>query len=407
MMANPCKYKLMVIAPTCFYYQSHLFKDLSSNDRLDLTVYFCTDEGLTGQDVKIAYGTNQTWAPPDEILSGYKHKFLRNFAPRGSYLKSLVGLANFGIWGEIRRERPDAVVVTSWMNPTWWLVFLACAKFNIPMLFMTDANFYAEKPKSSWKLWLKRIFLGNLIFPNTSGFLYSGTANRLLYKYYGVPSEKLFPFAYSWGYDKLVDVSSQVVITKKEVRKQYGVPQDAVVILYCGRLSSEKGITELIEAYRIVSHPKKSLILVGDGQLRGPLEELAVRHKVESIHFMGFQRRDDVGQFYIMADFFVLPSQKETWGMVINEALSYGLPVIASDQVGAAVDLVASGENGDIFPSGDVTELANQISRMINLTDEERQKMGNNSQNKIKQWNDRDLSGLMAEYLDIIYQART
>lgn len=406
-MANSRKYKLMIIAPTCFYYQAPLFRVLSTNDRLDLTVYFCTDEGLSGQDVKIGYRTNETWAPSDEILSGYKHKFLRNFSPKGSYLKSLIGLANFGIWGEIKRKRPDAIVVTSWMNPTWWLVYFACLRFNIPMLFMTDANFYAEKPKGSWKRLIKHIFLGNLVFPYTSGFLYSGTANRLLYEDYGVLSEKLFPFAYSWGYDRFLDESSHVSITKREVRKQYMVPQDAIAILYCGRLSSEKGIMELIEAYRNVSHSKKSLIIVGDGPLRGRLEEFVVRHKIESIHFMGFKRRDEIGQFYTMADFFVLPSQKETWGMVVNEALSYGLPIIASDQVGAAVDLVASGENGYIFPSGDVTELANQISKMINLTDKDRQKMGNDSENKIRRWNDRDLSGLMAEYLDIIYRART
>ena len=124
------KYKIVVVAPTCFYYQVPLFKELNDHPNIELTVYFCSDEGISGQDVKTVYGSDRGWEIVDEPLKGYKYKFLPNQSPRGSYLKSLVGLANFGVWKHLREDNPDAVVIMSWMNPTWWLAFLACKRLS-------------------------------------------------------------------------------------------------------------------------------------------------------------------------------------------------------------------------------------------------------------------------------------
>jgi len=402
-MRNSRLYKVCVIAPTCFYYQVPLFRNLASSSRIDLNVYFCSDEGTTGKDIKTAYGADETWTEEEELLGGYRSELIRNRAPRGSYLKSLIGLVNFGVWKVLRDERPDLVVVTSWMNPTWWLTFLACLKFKIPMFFMTDANFYAEKITPSWKSWIKHLILGKLIFPNSTGFLCAGTANRLLYEHYGVPTEKLFPFAYSWGYESLIEKAGRLRTKKIEFRKKIGLPEDALVLLYCGRLSQEKGVIDLLEAFQRVQHPKKALVLVGDGQMRESMEKLIETNDIDSVYLMGFKNRSEIGRFYALADFFVLPSHQETWGIVVNEALSFSLPVIASDQVGAAVDLVSHNENGYLFPVGDVQALADRISQLVELTEEERSRMGGNSLSLSERWNDRDLGTMLSGYLDSVY----
>ena len=405
-MGKTRRYKVAMIAPTCFYYQAPLFRAIAGADGIDLTVYFCSDEGVSGKDVKIAYGSNNTWGVQDELLHGYRSIFLRNHAPWGSYLKSLVGLANFGIWKELKEGRPDVVIIMSWMNPTWWLTFLACLKFEIPTMFLTDANISAERLSSTWKSWIKRRILGNFIFPLAAGFLCAGRANQQLYTYFGVPEEKLVEFAYSWGYDRFVDEAKRTEFQKAELRRKFGLPQDAVVILYCGRFSTEKGSIELLEAYRLVSHPKKALVLVGDGRLRKWMEDYADRNGLESIYFMGFQTRNDMAEFYAMADCLVLPSLKETWGMVINEALCFSLPVVVSDQVGAGFDLVVPEGNGHIFPAGDVLALADRIHKLIELPDEERHKMGEMSRSIITKWLDRDLAKILYEYIDSLYQAQ-
>lgn len=406
-MANSRPYKVTIIAPTCFYYQAPLFRSLASDPNLDLTVYFCSDEGVSGQDVKIVYGTDKDWGVKDELLNGYKSKFLRNHSPWGSYLESLIGLANFGIWKELRRERPDVVVVMSWMNPTWWLTFFACLRFGIPMMFMTDANFYAEQLKGHWRSLLKRILLGSFLFPATSGFLCAGSANRRLYTDFGVPETKLVPFAYSWGYDILMEESKRLQSQKLEFRKEYGLPEDAVVVLYTGRLSPEKGSMELLEAYKMVAHPNKALVLVGDGQLRNRMQDIASRNGLDSVYFMGFQSRKDIGKFYALADILVLPSQRETWGLVVNEALCYSLPVVVSDQVGAGADLVIPDENGHIFPVGEVSTLADQITNLIYLPGDDLLAMGETSRSLMEEWSNRDLAAPLIEYLDSIYQVKS
>jgi len=402
-MGKSSHYKVTIIAPTCFYYQAPLFRELSSDSRLDLTLYFCSDEGVSGKDVRTVYGADQNWGEEVDILEGYKSKFLQNHAPWGSYLKSLIGLANFGVWKELDRERPDVVVIMSWMNPTWWLTFLACLRFKIPMFFMTDANFDAEQFKSRWRTSIKRLLLGRFLFPATSGFLCAGSTNRRFYTGYGVPEEKLIPFAYSRGFSQLIEHSKQYLGQKSELREEYGIPQDATVILYVGRLSSEKGSIELLEAYKMVSHPKKALVLVGNGHLRGQMQQMAQQDNLDSIYFMGFQNRIDIGKFYTLADFLVLPSQRETWGLVVNEALCFSLPVIVSDQVGAGQDLVIPEENGYIFPVGDVPALARSISNLCEIPDEDRRVMGEKSLTLIKKWSSQELATPLIEYLDSIY----
>ena len=271
------------------------------------------------------------------------------------------------------------------------------------MFFMTDANFYAEKLKRPWRSWLKRILLGKFLFPATFGFLYAGSANKRLYTEFGVPENKLVPFAYSWGYGALIEESNKLQDRKTEFRREFGLPEDAIVILYSGRLSSEKGLLELLEAYKIMSRSQIALVLVGDGQLHKQMKDFTKLNNIDSIYFMGFQTRDKIGKFYTLADFLVLPSQRETWGLVVNEALCYSLPVVVSDQVGAGVDLVIPGVNGHIYPAGDVAALAERMSRLIELPEEDRQIMGRKSKNLILEWSNRTLAGPLVEFLDSNY----
>lgn len=225
------RYKLAIIAPTCFYYQVELFRQLAVHPRIDLTIYFCSRESIESQDVLAIYKTNQPWGDKEELLQGYQHKFFRNFSPSPSYLNWSFGLINLGIWNELKREKPDAAIIMSWANVTWWLAILACAYYRIPFLYMTDANIQGELGGPRWKLWVKRVFLGNLLFRLTAGFLCAGAANEQLYRYYRVPDEKLFPFAYSWGYEMFFRVAEELRPQRDRIRAELGVPEKSCVIL--------------------------------------------------------------------------------------------------------------------------------------------------------------------------------
>jgi glycosyltransferase involved in cell wall biosynthesis len=375
---------------------------LAAHPRIDLTVYFCSRESLEAQDVLAMYKTNQPWGDEGELLQGYKHKFLRNFSPSPSYLNWPFGLINLGIWNELKREKPDAVIIMSWANVTWWLTILACSYYRIPFLYMTDANVQGELGGSRWKVWVKRVFLGKMLFRLTAGFLCAGAENEQLYRYYRVPDEKLFPFAYSWGYEMFFHVSEELRPQRDRIRAELGVPEKRCVILFCGRLSKEKSPLHLLEAYRRVALPHKALVFVGDGELRETLQDYVVRHNLDSVHFFGFQNRREIQKFYAISDLLVLPSRKETWGIVVNEAMCFGLPVIVSDQVGAGKDLVRHGYNGFGFAQGNVEELASTIERFMQLSEGERSAMGLRSLDLVKKWVQRDLAGSLVECLDVV-----
>jgi glycosyltransferase involved in cell wall biosynthesis len=407
MLGINSQYKVAIVAPTCFYYQVPLFRALANHPRIKLTVYFCSDEGIYGRDILKKFRADDRWGVEDELLTGFPFKVLPNYSPWPSYLRSALGLLNFGIWNEIKRNRPSAVVLMGWSNATWWIAVLACLRYKVPFFYMTDSNAQIDLAQSKWKAWPKKLLLGKLLFRLTAGFLCAGTANRVLYRYYGVPEKKLIPFAFSWGYEAHVRVSDELKSQRTQIRSQLGIAENSFVILFCGRLSKEKGLLRLLEAYNSIDQRDKTLVVVGDGGLRGPSQDYVARNNVASVRFFGFQNRKAISKFYAISDILVLPSERETWGIVVNEALSFGLPVIVSDRVGAGPDLVRHGYNGFIFPRHDTTALANHIKELSELPQHERSIMGSRSLNILKDWTQRDLAEPLLQYLDSLGHSGT
>lgn len=397
------RYKIAIIAPNCFYYQVDLYKSLAIHPRIDLTVYFCSDEGLTNKDVMKMYNSDGDWGHDDTLLEGYNCKFLHNFSPRPSYLNSLVGLMNWGLWNELRRLQPDGIVLMSWMNPTWWLAVLIAICGRIPFMLMTDANVHTERDMNPLKKLVRKFILGKILFTYCAGFLCAGVQNRDLYKAYNVADSKLFEFAYSSGYQKLLDKGSELKLEKNMLREEMGIEQDAFVVLYCGRLSQEKNPLQLLKSYQLLKHPKKTLIYVGDGELMDSLVSYVEENKVESVKFMGFQNRNHIGKFYVVSDLLVLPSLRETWGMVVNEALCFGLPVVVSDAVGSLYDMVQEGKNGFSYPAGDEAELGLILNKIADMGIDDRLSMGECSLDIITSWVNRDLGRVIPEVLDHAY----
>lgn len=142
------------------------------------------------------------------------------------------------------------------------------------------------------------------------------------------------------------------------------------VILFVGKLIPKKRPLDLLSAYEKVFNEKNikdtSLVYIGDGELRKEIEKFVKDKNLSKVFLVGFQNQKDLPKYYSIADIFVLPSGiGETWGLVVNEAMNFGLSVIVSDMVGCGPDLVKQGENGYIFRAGEVEELANCILKTI------------------------------------------
>ena len=396
---NQRQYKVTVVAPTCYYYQSDLFRDLTESPRISLKVYFCSEEGLTGQDVSRLHETTGDWGVGKELLDGFNYKFLKNYSPIGSYLKRF-GLFNVGIWKEIKRESPDVVVLLAWNNPTFWLALLACSFYKIPVLYMTDANWEVELSKGKMQARLKGALLRRILFNRCLGFLCSGTANRRLFGHWGVAHEKLVDFAYSWGYQHFIDTAVELEPQRPKLRAELGIPEDSFVIIYCGRLSKEKNLFHLFDAFHRVRSPNKTLVVVGDGNLKKPLLEFCANHHLDSVHFFGFQQRSQISKFYTISDALVLPSIRETWGIVVSEAMCFGLPPVISENVGAGEDLVEHGYNGFRYNHEEVETLANHLEQLMEFSEEQKELFRSRSLGRIKEWSNRDLAHSLVSYLD-------
>jgi glycosyltransferase involved in cell wall biosynthesis len=151
-------------------------------------------------------------------------------------------------------------------------------------------------------------------------------------------------------------------VARQTLRDENGWRQ-RYLLLYVGRLAGEKRVDVLIEALRGLSTRRSDigLVIVGDGREREPLGRLA--QGMPNVYFAGFQDQPALPKYYGAADLFVLPSVHEPWGLVVNEAMASGLPVIATRKVGAAHDLIIEGENGYLIPENDPAALAAAIDR--------------------------------------------
>jgi glycosyltransferase involved in cell wall biosynthesis len=133
--------------------------------------------------------------------------------------------------------------------------------------------------------------------------------------------------------------------------------------------------------------------VVGEGELEDTMRSRVARDRIPDVRFAGFLNRGEIAQAFVAADLFVLPSGRhETWGIVVNEAMNFTLPVVVSNKVGCAADLVHGGDNGFVVAAAQVGPLASAIRKLVEDEDL-RRSMGRRSRELIDRWH----YGLAAE----------
>jgi len=343
-------------------------------------VLFCSDWGLKDYRDE-GFGQVLRWDIP--LIEGYHSEFLPNVSPKPN-VSSFWGVINPTVVQRLRKGRFDAVWVHGWAKFTDLLALLTAFAAGIPVILRTDTNLLPHMPL--WKAAIKRAVLSRL-FRRVSGFLAIGRYNAEFYKTYGVPKEKIFLISYAVDNAFFFQTEGELLPKKNELKRKFEIHDDLPVILFSGKLLDVKRPIDLLIAFAEVSKSVKSaLVYVGDGPLRPKLEVYAKESRIQNVYFMGFKNQTELPQFYAMADVFALPSEFEPWGLVVNEAMCFGLPVIVSDQVGAAGDLVHHGLNGFVYPAGQVSILAEYLRALV-ADPAKGQRMGEISKQLISQRN--------------------
>lgn len=372
-------YRLAIVASHVIQYQDPFFRLLAADPEIDLTVLYCSRHGLDvyrDEDMQ----TSLRW--DIELLQGYRYRFLKNLAndPNRGYFR----LVNPTIVSALARGHYDAVIFfTGWGSVTALIGLAICRFLRIPSFLYGDSSL--PPPVDSARSAI-RAGLIRLIFALTTGFMVSGKRNADYYAYYGADRTTFFLLPWAIDNDRFARAAALTDRERADLRARIGIGDRAMAILFSAKLVARKDPMTLLRAFeRMEQRSKAALVFMGDGELRGPLEEYVHRHAIPGVHFIGFINQNDIPQHYAMCDVFVLPSTYEPRGAVINEAMACGLPVIVTDRCGSIGDIVLEGENAFVYPAGDDARLAAQLDTLV-ADPSLRARMGRRSFEMIHEW---------------------
>ncbi len=381
-------------------YQAPLLREVAGERSIDLTVFFQSDISVRSfRDA--GFGETISWDV--SLLEGYRHEFLP--ALGGTDRLSAIRPLSVGLKKRLIEGRFDALWVHGYASQCVVRAVYAARRRGMPVLMRGESNAISA-PRSSGKERLKRFFLGRL-FGACDALLYVGTLNRDYYRSYGVPDEKLFPMPYAVDNAFFRRRASEAAEMRESFRASLGLAPGRPVILYASKLSARKHPMDLLEAYIRLSpdgarEPAPYLLFVGNGEERRRLEERLKATGWSSIRLLGFRNQTELPAFYDLCDVFILPSVHEPWGLVINEAMNAGKPVIVSDQVGCGPDLVRDGKNGFVFPARDVEALSHAL-KAVTEDRARAQAMGEKSREIVERWGFReDIAGLRAALEQVV-----
>jgi glycosyltransferase involved in cell wall biosynthesis len=347
--------RVLLVASHPVQYASPIFRLLAKDPRLEIQVAYCSMQGAEPH-IDPDFGVEVKWDVP--LLDGYPWMEMSN---RSWFKSGSLKPVNTEVWRVIRSGHFDAVVLyTGYVCATFWMALVAAKLSHTAVLFGTDAHVLSPRDQKNWKVWLKRLFWPRL-FRLADVVIVPSSGGLALMRDLGIPENRTVLTPYCVSNEWWTAQSERV--DKLDVRSRWDIPADAVVVLFAAKLQPWKRPADLLRAFAAISAPNMYLVFAGDGSLRQQLESEAQSLGVaQRVRFLGFVNQSALPETYSSSDIFVLPSEYEPFGVVVNEAMLCGCCVIVSDRVGARFDLVREGETGFIYRGGDVDALAKVLS---------------------------------------------
>jgi glycosyltransferase involved in cell wall biosynthesis len=390
---RPVRVAHLVSHPIQYYVP--LYRELASRPEIDLTVYYYSAASLRefydpGFARKVRWDTT--------LLDGYRSRFCPS-AERTGLDAGWRAWPNWDVVREVVRSGYDVVWLHGYNHPTSLLAALGARFSGARLLIREDQTLLDHRPW--WKRAAKTVIL-RALFSQATG-LHVGAQNRRYFLHFGMPTHRLFAASHCVDNCLFRERAAALTPQRDAIRAHFGVIDDASVVLFCGKLIEKKQPLLLVEAYERVrqEHPCW-LLMVGEGAERAAVEDLVARRRIPGVLMAGFLNQSELPAAYTAADLLVLPSAwHETWGLVVNEAMNFGLPIVVSDKVGCAEDLVHSGWNGFVVPHRDVAALTEAIETLV-ASPERRAEFGARSRALVDAYSvERCADGIVAACLDL------
>ena len=354
--------KLAIISTHPIQYNAPWFQLLAKRKSIEIRVFYTWSQAENAVKDH-TFGKDIIWDIP--LLEGYNYEFVENVSKKpGSH--HFYGIECPTLIGRIEKYKPDALLFFGW-NFKSHLYAIYYFKRKIPVWFRGDSTLLNEN--GIYKTKLRRIFLKRL-YSYIDKALYVGEANKSYFLKHGLLDEQLVYAPHAIDNDRFREADQKKQKTKiEEWRKELNYREADIVVVFAGKFEAIKQPKFLIEAVQ-KSNLQRSmpikLLMVGNGPLESNLKKFAENDA--NIQFLPFQNQTKMPLVYRLGSLLCLPSLSETWGLVVNEAMASGKPVIVSNKVGCAANLVKHGENGYHFIYDKQNELI-EILDKLSLTE--------------------------------------
>jgi glycosyltransferase involved in cell wall biosynthesis len=338
--------RVAAVFPEPTPYRAPLLDRVAALPEIDLTVFYAAETVA-----------DRTW----EVRANHRAVYLRGLKlPGAARILRHDYPVTPGVVPALARARPDVVVISGWSTFAAQAAIGWCRVRGLPYVLVVESH--DEDPRPGWRRGVKGTVVPPIVRA-ASGALVTGTvAGRSMIER-GARSEHVRVFANTIDVAAFAERADQLADRRDELRAMLGAHEEDVVVLSVGRLVPDKGMDVLVRAVAKADDPRLLLVLAGTGPERTALERLAQELDVRLL-LLGDTPWARIVELYTAADVFALLSEREPWGVVVNEAAACGLPLVLSERVGAAHDLLRDSENGVLVPAGGVEAAATALGEL-------------------------------------------
>jgi glycosyltransferase involved in cell wall biosynthesis len=384
---NPI-FRLAIIATHPIQYQVPIWRALSREANLEVRVYYASDSSVRGY-LDRGFGVVVKWDVP--LTEGYVHTFLATNRQQNSS-NAFFTLRAINLRRHLKDFRPNAILIGAY-TPFFYLEALWIARSLAIPVFIRAETTDVAKPHPAIKQCIRSILL-RLLYSQCDYFLAIGKNSRAHYERLGIAPDLIGRSPLCVDTDLMAKQIRIYGPQRAKVRSDFGFDDVKTVFVFSGKLVPKKDPLTVARALQLIPDDERAqigLIVLGDGELRASLESLCLATIGQRAVFVGFVNQSEIGRFYAASDALILPSVRgETWGLVVNEAMQFGLPVIVSDRVGCYPDLVVEGRTGFLFPAGNADKLKDQMLRIARASDDTRAAFSRECRNHISDYSLRE-----------------
>jgi glycosyltransferase involved in cell wall biosynthesis len=350
--------RIAIVVSHPIQYFVPLYRRLAARADVEIKVFFTWHAGDAPVEDR-GFGQIVAWDIP--LTEGYDFERVPNVAAeRGTH--RFLGLRNPDLVERVTAWHPDIVHITGWAWFSHLRLLHRLHRRGMPTLFFGDSHLL-DGDTAGPRWWFKSAVLRQ-VYSWPTGILVPGRANRAYCERFGVLREKLHPCPHSIEVGRFAPPQAEYEAEAARWRSELQIGPYHKVLLYAGKFEPKKRPVELMRAVSRLRDPAVMLILVGGGALHGEIDALAMAEP-SRFRVLPFQNQSRMPVVYRLGDIFVLPSgYRESWGLAVNEALACGTPVIVSDRVGCAADVVDP-TCGRIFAWNDWNAFARAATELL------------------------------------------